>query len=418
MRLIFLLFFALAGVAAQAQDLEDQLEAYFSFDQCKATDDSGNGSSGLFNDSVACVCGVSGGQALRFGGPNLPGSVQFNSAAQINEVFTTSDFTISFYFRPLPVAQSEGGAQLIMAKQSSCNTERAFWVRYTPTPKRKISSGISQNDTLLTTVSAEIDDSLCWQHVVLIRSGNRYSLVLNGVERDEKTTPARVDLSSGAPFQISKPVCLLDRPFKGDLDELRVYNKAINDSPDYPDFLEALSRNPDKIVNNDTLVYLGNSFQIQTTPSCAQQFEWSPTDNVASYTDPNTVISPTLSTTYYLKFFHADGCQAYDSIRVKVIDPDTLDCSQIFIPNAFTPNATKNTNDIFGISNPYAVDDFISFEVFDRWGGRVFNAVDQFETWDGTVKGQPVNPGVFLYRLRYRCEGVEKVKSGNLTVLK
>ena len=29
-----------------------------------------------------------------------------------------------------------------------------------------------------------------------------------------------------------------------------------------------------------------------------------------------------------------------------------------------------------------------------------------------------VKPGVFLYRLRYRCDGQEKVKTGNLTVLK
>lgn len=413
MRLIFLSLFALSSLTVRAQDLDDQLEAYFSFDQCSATDDSGNGSSGLFNDSIACVCGVSGGQALRFGGPVLPGSISFNNAAEINTVFTTSDFTVSFYFRPLATTQSEGGSQLIMAKQSSCNTERAFWVRYTPTPKRKISSGISQNDTLLTTVSAELDDSLCWQHVVLVRSGNIYSLYLNGVPRDEKTTPVRADLASTAPFQISQPVCLLDRPFKGDLDELRVYSRAWE-----RDLVPNLSLDPDKIVNNDTLIYLGNSFNINTTPSCATQFQWSPTDGVASFTDPNTNIAPTLPQTYYLKFIHAEGCQAYDSIRVRVIDPDTLDCSNIYIPNAFTPNATSNVNDIFGISNPYAIRDFISFEVFDRWGGRVFDAEDQFGTWDGTVRGQPVNPGTFLYRLRYRCNGEEKVKTGNLSVLK
>lgn len=414
MRLIFLLLLACTGPVAQAQDLNDQLEAYFSFDQCKATDDSGNGSSGLFNDSVACVCGVNGSQGLRFGGPMLPGSISFNQAAQINEVFTTSDFAVSFYFRPAPVGQGEGGSQLIMAKQSSCNTERAFWVRYTPSPKRKISSGISQDNMLLADLSAELDDSLCWQHVVLVRSGNRYTLWLNGVQRDEKTSSVRVDLTANSTFQVGQPVCPLDRPFKGDLDELRIYSRAVG-----REFVEDLSLRPDQIVNNDTIIYLGNSFNVVTTPSCAQQFEWSPNDGtVASYTDPNTNIAPILTTTYYLKFFGADGCAAFDSLRVRVIDPDTLDCSKIFIPNAFTPRASQGLNDIFGISNPFAVRDFISFEVFDRWGGRVFDAEDQFDTWDGTVKGQPVNPGVFLYRLRYRCDGEEKVRSGNLTVLK
>jgi gliding motility-associated-like protein len=113
-----------------------------------------------------------------------------------------------------------------------------------------------------------------------------------------------------------------------------------------------------------------------------------------------------------------ENCQATDSIFVDVIDPDTLDCSNIFIPNAFTPGDSPGRNDVFGISNPFVVSDFISFEIFDRWGGRVFNAENAFDTWDGTFQGKPTNPGVFLYRLRYRCKGAEKVYSGNLTLLR
>ena len=90
----------------------------------------------------------------------------------------------------------------------------------------------------------------------------------------------------------------------------------------------------------------------------------------------------------------------------------------MFIPNAFTPNGTPNLNDKFGISNPFAINEFISFEIFDRWGGRVFNATSSLDTWDGTAQGQALNPGVFLYRLRYRCQGVEKILSGSLTLLK
>jgi gliding motility-associated-like protein len=81
---------------------------------------------------------------------------------------------------------------------------------------------------------------------------------------------------------------------------------------------------------------------------------------------------------------------------VKVIDPDTLDCNLIFIPNAFTPSSSLGRNDVFGVSNPYSVDEFISFEVFDRWGGRIFNAPTVFDTWDGTVQGQPANAGTFF----------------------
>jgi gliding motility-associated-like protein len=131
-----------------------------------------------------------------------------------------------------------------------------------------------------------------------------------------------------------------------------------------------------------------------------------------------TTITPTETQTYVLTFTHPDGCTAQDSIAVKVIDPETLDCDKIFLPNAFTPYNTQGRNDRFGISNPFAVRDFISFEVFDRWGGKVFAGTDRFDSWDGQYNGQPVNPGMYLYRLRYSCDGTERVKSGNLMLLK
>jgi gliding motility-associated-like protein len=115
---------------------------------------------------------------------------------------------------------------------------------------------------------------------------------------------------------------------------------------------------------------------------------------------------------------HPDGCTATDTITVNVIDPDTLDCTRIFIPNAFTPGFSSGRNDRFFISNPFAISEFISFEVFDRWGGRVFNAESVTDSWDGTFAGNPVNTGIFLYRLRYRCKGEEKVLSGTVTLLR
>ena len=106
-----------------------------------------------------------------------------------------------------------------------------------------------------------------------------------------------------------------------------------------------------------------------------------------------------------------------DSIRVAVVDPDQLDCRNIFVANAFTPNDDGN-NDRFSVSNPFAVTDFISFEVFDRWGSQMFFSTDIFESWDGTFQGSEVNPGVFLYRVRFRCDGVEETKTGSVTLIR
>ena len=405
MRFIFLLSFFLAGGALTAQTVSDKLEAYFSFDNCKGIDDSGNGSSGALVGGVTCDCGLRD-SSFRFDGKDDAIYI----VGPFADIFTTSDFSVSFYMRP-PDGQNTGGSQIIMSKQENCNTKRAFWVRYAP-KSRKISSGISENDTLLVTVTHELDEGPCWQYITLTRSNQRYSLYINGVLRDSKTSAARLDLTSTAVFKIGEPVCPLDQPFKGSFDELRFHSKALS-----VDEINKYNLRADHILNSDTLIYLGNSFQIKTSAPCAQEFTWVPSTGISDPMISDPVVTPTGPTNYIVAIEYAD-CLATDTIFVNVIDPDTLDCNTIYIPNAFTPGATPGRNDVFGISNPFAVDEFISFEVFDRWGGRVFNAATPFDAWDGNFQGKPTNPGVFLYRLHYKCDSVEKVKTGTLTLLR
>jgi gliding motility-associated-like protein len=300
-----------------------------------------------------------------------------------------------------------------MAKQDACDTDKAFWVRYRP-KTRTISSGISENDTLVTVVSAKLEDEPCWHYITLTRSNRTYSLYTNGILRDQKSAVARLDLNSNTVLKIGKPVCILDESYKGDLDELRFHSKALS-----VDEINRYNLRTDQILNNDTLIYLGNSFQVNTAQNCSDGFSWSPASGVSDPNSPNPIITPTQPTLYVVQITHSDArCQAFDSIFVNVIDPDTLDCNKIFIPNAFTPGITSGRNDSFGVSNKFAVDEFISFEIFDRWGGRVFAANDITEDWDGNFQGQPVNPGVFLYRLRFKCKGTEQVRAGSLTLIR
>jgi gliding motility-associated-like protein len=403
MRFIFLAAALLCTFAVFSQT-SDKLVARFSFSGCKTTDDSGNGSTAVLVGDTVCTCGTRD-QALTFNDRKT--SVLM--AGPLLDLFTTSDFTISFYFKPQPT--NLGGTQVILSKQVNCTSNRAFWVRYNKDSK-KIASGISENDTLSAIVTAAIDPLACWQMVTLVRNNRTYSIYINGVLKDTKTTAGRLNLTSTTPFKVGDPVCPLDRGLIGALDELRFHSKALT-----AEEINAFNLQPDKIINNDTLIYLGSGFQVQTTASCASLFRWDG-NGISDPAIAEPFITPTASATYKISFTHPDGCVADDTIAINVIDPNTLDCEKIFLPNAFTPSGSPGRNDRFGISNPFAVPDFISFEVFDRWGGRVFEGADRFDTWDGLFNGQPVNPGMFLYRLRYKCGGVEKVKSGNLMLLK
>ena len=41
----------------------------------------------------------------------------------------------------------------------------------------------------------------------------------------------------------------------------------------------------------------------------------------------------------------------------------------------------------------------MKFQVFDRWGERVFFTEKQSLSWDGTYGGKPLDPAVFVYTL-------------------
>jgi len=100
-----------------------------------------------------------------------------------------------------------------------------------------------------------------------------------------------------------------------------------------------------------------------------------------------------------------------------VIDPEAIDCSLLLLPNAFTPNGDQ-LNDQFGISTLFLVDELAYFEVYDRWGGKMWSTTNKNNTWDGTFSGSLVNPGMYIYKVKYTCGGEEFLKVDNFSVIR
>ncbi|PCJ24813.1 MAG: hypothetical protein COA97_09145 [Flavobacteriales bacterium] len=89
--------------------------------------------------------------------------------------------------------------------------------------------------------------------------------------------------------------------------------------------------------------------------------------------------------------------------------------AEIFVPNAFTPNGDKE-NDVLFVRGGL---DEMTLKIYDRWGEKVFETKDQSIGWDGTYKGNPVDPGVFVYHLITKCADTDEVfKKGNITVIR
>ncbi len=70
----------------------------------------------------------------------------------------------------------------------------------------------------------------------------------------------------------------------------------------------------------------------------------------------------------------------------------------LFIPNVFSPNGDGN-NDVFRIQ-AYGLGE-VFWAVYSRWGEKVFEASTLDASWDGTFKGSPLDPGVFVVHVQY-----------------
>jgi gliding motility-associated-like protein len=70
------------------------------------------------------------------------------------------------------------------------------------------------------------------------------------------------------------------------------------------------------------------------------------------------------------------------------------------IPNSFTPN-NDQVNDMFKPVLGDILPTKYLLQIFDRWGGIVFETNNPDQGWDGTHKGQKVPRGIYSYKLEF-----------------
>jgi len=89
--------------------------------------------------------------------------------------------------------------------------------------------------------------------------------------------------------------------------------------------------------------------------------------------------------------------------------------AELFVPTAFTPN-NDGENDVLFVRGDLLE---MSFQLYNRWGEKVFETNDQSIGWDGYYQGKLVDPGVFVYSLSTKCSNTEEViEKGNITVIR
>jgi large repetitive protein len=149
-----------------------------------------------------------------------------------------------------------------------------------------------------------------------------------------------------------------------------------------------------------------------------RRWEWSPTTDLSCSGCPQPVAHIKKDVTYIVKGTTAYGCSATDTISIKVFCQN----SQVFVPNAFTPDG-DGANDILMV-RAKGVAIIKSFRIFNRWGEVVFEQSnftpnDPRYGWDGKIRGTIGGPDVYVYTAEVICEnGVPYTYKGNVSILK
>ncbi|MBO9154295.1 MULTISPECIES: gliding motility-associated C-terminal domain-containing protein [Chitinophaga] len=159
-------------------------------------------------------------------------------------------------------------------------------------------------------------------------------------------------------------------------------------------------------LGNDTIICKGRRHVLKANAVNATAYKWS-NGATTSYIE---VIEPG---TYSVTVFNDCGSST-DEITIDVKECD----SKPEVPNAFSPNG-DGKNDLF---RPVVRGPMYDYElrIFNRWGELVYLSKDQYQGWDGTYKGRPVDVGTFVWWLTYKkvTNGPAFIIKGDVTVVR
>jgi gliding motility-associated-like protein len=161
-----------------------------------------------------------------------------------------------------------------------------------------------------------------------------------------------------------------------------------------------------------SLINIEDSVSINV--SGAENFSWSPSVTLSCSNCPNPIATPLVTTTYSVVGTNANGCSGTSSITITVQE----NCGEIFVPTIFSPDEQGNQSNNIACVLGTCISS-MTYQIFDRWGTKIYESTSQSDCWDGTIKGVPANPGVYVYKVQVtRTDGTIFEESGNLTLIR
>lgn len=163
---------------------------------------------------------------------------------------------------------------------------------------------------------------------------------------------------------------------------------------------------PDKVIlTGDTALLTGS------VAGTAVNYSWSPNNTLSNAMILQPNVFPIVETIYTLNAVSTVGCgSASDNVTVRVY-------KDVLMPNAFTPNK-DGINDVFHVL-PLDNYKLSSFDIYTRWGQKIFSTTNADFGWDGTVKGLPQATGLYVYYLEMKSKtGKKIIRKGTVLLIR
>lgn len=117
---------------------------------------------------------------------------------------------------------------------------------------------------------------------------------------------------------------------------------------------------------------------------------------------------------YNITIVDTNCCMQQDTMKILLLD--------LFVPNAFSPNADGN-NDKFRVKGPTQGIDNYHFYIYNRWGQLLWETDNFSDGWDATFKGIDCPGGSYVWVMQFGVTGnvINKdkiIKRGMVTIVR
>jgi len=163
-------------------------------------------------------------------------------------------------------------------------------------------------------------------------------------------------------------------------------------------------------AGTDVTIIAGTNTILNGTAPAGSTYVWSPSTGLSCTTCQNPVASPN-QTTIYVLTANNGGCIGSDTVVVFV----DIICGELFVPTAFSPNDDGQNDMLYLMGNCITN---LEFNIYDRWGEKVFSTSNPAVGWDGNFNGKKLDAAVFVYYLKATVNGQDVSKQGNITLVK